>query len=205
MKVLVKPRETDRGRRPAEPTDDSVEVFDDPEPTDVRSERKRKKTVKVIRKRATPGGADEGVERDAPVDVPRYRFARKDEFESEWHLALWAPNDPEGPIVLINTDSPILQEIVEYHQAQYPDVHAEEVGKTIREVFGEIAACKIAHSQKLSRNVPRERLDREYRSEQALTLALMGLLAEEAVISQRLGKLGRKKPADRESALSPSN
>jgi hypothetical protein len=68
------------------------------------------------------------------------------------------------------------------------------VQKTVFEVFGEIAACKVAHSQKLSRNVPREMLDKLYRSEEALTLALMGLMAEEAVIAQRLGKLGRKKP-----------
>ena len=52
----------------------------------------------------------------------------------------------------------------------------------------------VAHSQKLSRNVPREVLDRDYRSEAALTVALMGLLAEEAVIAQRLGRFGRKKP-----------
>lgn len=195
MKVLVKPRDTDRDRRPAAPSDDSIEVFEDRQPSGVATERKRKKTVKVIRKKASPDGSEEGVERDAPVDVPRYRFARKEEFEAEWHVALWAPNDPEGPTVVINSDSQILQEIVEHHQAQYPDVHAEEVGITIRGVFGEIAACKIAHSQKLSRKVPREQLDREYRSEQALTIALMGLLAEEAVISQRLGKLGRKKPA----------
>jgi len=84
---------------------------------------------------------------------------------------------------------------VEYHQAQYADVHAEDVAKTVRQVFGEVATCKIAHSQKLSRNVPKEELDREYRSEQALTVALMGLLAEEAVISQRLGRLGKKKTA----------
>jgi len=35
----------------------------------------------------------------------------------------------------------------------------------------------------------------DYRSEQALTVALMGLLAEETVIAQRLARLGRKKPA----------
>ena len=33
-----------------------------------------------------------------------------------------------------------------------------------------------------------------YRSEQALTIGLMGLLAEESLIAQRLGRLGRKKP-----------
>lgn len=72
---------------------------------------------------------------------------------------------------------------------------AEEVGGTVRSVFGEIAACKIAHSQKLAKKVPAEELDRDYRSEQALTIALMGLIAEESVIAQRLAKLGRKKSA----------
>jgi hypothetical protein len=40
-----------------------------------------------------------------------------------------------------------------------------------------------------------EDLDAHYRSEEALTVALMGLLAEESLIAQRLGKLGRKKSA----------
>ena len=34
-----------------------------------------------------------------------------------------------------------------------------------------------------------------YCTEQALTVALMGLIAEETLIAQRLGKLGRKKPS----------
>ena len=40
------------------------------------------------------------------------------------------------------------------------------------------------------KNVPEQELDRDYRSEQALTVPLMGMMAEE-----RLGKLGRKRPA----------
>jgi len=52
---------------------------------------------------------------------------------------------------------------------------------------------KVAHSQKLAKRIAVEELDTEYRSEKALTIALMGLMAEEAVISTRLGKLGRKK------------
>jgi hypothetical protein len=55
--------------------------------------------------------------------------------------------------------------------------------------------CKLAHSQKLAMQVPEEDLDQLYRSEQALTIALTGLLAEESLIAQRLGKLGRKKNA----------
>ena len=89
-------------------------------------------------------------------------------------------------------------------RADYPDVFAEEVGKTVRQVFGEVATCKIAHSQKLAKKVPAEVLDREYRSEQALTIALMGLMAEESLIAQRLGKLGRKKGATRSCRRAPA-
>jgi hypothetical protein len=147
----------------------------------------------VLRNRADAGGNGALVEREVPVDVPRYEFARADSFEEEWHLGAWAPKDSKGPTVLLNIDSPILQEVVEYHQAQYPDVYAEEVAMVVRQVFGEVAACKIAHSQKLAKNITSEALDRDYRSEQAITLSLMGLMAEESVIAQRLARFGRKK------------
>jgi hypothetical protein len=158
-----------------------------------RARRKKKKTVMVLRKKAVLGGSDTGVEADVPVDVPRYRFGNKDEFERPWHLALWAPNDPDGPTVVLNVDSPLLQESVRYHQDQYPDVYAEEVAQIVRGTFGEVAACKIAHSQKMAKDVAEEELDSLYRNEYALTIALMGLIAEESLISPRLGKLGKKK------------
>ena len=169
------------------------EVVGDPTQGEPTVRRPQRKTIKLVVKRGTPAGPDDGVIGEIPVDVPKYRFAHADDFDKSWHVALWAPNDPEGPTVLINVDSPILQEIVEYHQAQYPDVYAEEVAKIVRRVFGEVASCKIAHSQKLLTRLPEQELDQNYRSEQALTVALMGLLAEESLISQRLGRLGRKK------------
>lgn len=157
--------------------------------------RKDKVAKQIHRDRADENGKTEGSLGNAPVDVPRYRFARADSFERPWHIALWAPHDAEGPMVLINVESHVLTEIIRYHQEQYPDVYAEEVAETVRRVFGEIAACKIAHSQKLNRLIPEEELDRDYRSEAALTVGLMGLLAEEAVIAQRLSKyLGKMKP-----------
>lgn len=117
----------------------------------------------------------------------------EEDFDKPWHLALWAPHDPEGPTVTINVDSPILEEVVRYHQEHYPDVFAEDVAKTVRQVFGEVAVAQVAHSQKLAREVSEEELDKLYRNEEALTIALMGLLAEESLIAQRLGRLGKKK------------
>ena len=94
----------------------------------------------------------------------------------------------------MNRDSPILLEAIKY-QAQYPDVYSQEVEDIVRSTYGEIAVCKIAHSQKLAKDVNEHDLDEKYRSKAALTIALMGLLAEENLIAQRLGKLGRKKAA----------
>jgi hypothetical protein len=42
--------------------------------------------------------------------------------------------------------------------------------------------------------VPAEELDRDYRGEQALTAALMGLLAEDALIARGLSRLPRESP-----------
>jgi hypothetical protein len=191
IKVLVEPRKPQTETQPGTLTDEEVEVLNGE-----GRRRRRRKSVKIVRRRVLPTGAIAGgVERDTPVDVPRIGFAHADDFQKPWHIACWVPNDPDGPTVFINCDSPILQEIVEYHQRQYPDVYAEEVAKTVRQVFGEVAACKVAHSQKLCKDVAEEDLDLNYRNEAALTIGLMGLIAEESVIAQRLGKLGRKKPA----------
>jgi hypothetical protein len=173
------------------PTPSELEIVDSQQNGGIR--RRRRKTLKIIRPRMTPNGGERGVERDIPVDVPKYRYASGSSFDQPWHLATWAPQDPDGPTVVLNLESPILEEVIAYHQAQYADIYAEEVSVVVRQVFGEVAACKIAHSQKLAKHVPTEELDRDYRSEKALTVALMGLMAEESLIAQRVGRFGRKK------------
>ncbi|HUK32348.1 MAG TPA: hypothetical protein VLV86_00470 [Vicinamibacterales bacterium] len=195
MKVLVPPSQKMLKMQPASPDVGTVEVSEEVQPVKPWTPHKRRKTFKVLLPKMQPGGSADGVEREVPVDVPKYRFAGKDDFELDWHLAAWLPTDPDGPTVQLNQDSPILTEVIKYHQDQYPDVYAEEVADTVRQVFGEVAACKIAHSQKLVKKVAVETLDADYRNERALTIALMGLLAEESLISQRLGRFGKKKAA----------
>lgn len=173
--------------------DDNTDVFPHPEHQKRRRRRKARRTHKAARRKARDTGNDVTQEQDAPVSIPRYEFAPRDNFEEPWHLALWAPNDPQGPTVFINVDAPILQNVVEYHQNNYPDVYAEDVADTVRRVFGEVAVAKVAHSQKLTKEVPLEVLDQEYRNEKSLTLGLLGLLAEDSLITGRLIKLGRKR------------
>ncbi len=131
-------------------------------------------------------GKEHGAEKGRGVDIPRYRLAHKEDFTEAWYLAAWAPHEADGPTVLVNVDSPILEEMVKYRQGMYPEVYAEDVAQEVRRAIGEIASCKVAHIQRLAAVVPEEVLDRDFRNERALTAGLMGLIAEEALIAARL-------------------
>jgi len=189
--VMVKPREQEQVT-PANETTNTVEVMPDGPGVRPYSKRKRSKVVRQLVAKAYTGEDAVAVERDVVVDVPRYRWGMKEDFESPWHMALW--DEPNNTVVL-NSQAPVLLESIKYHQEQYAEVFAEDVQKTIMSVFGEVAVAKVAHSQKLRSLVSDEELRDEYRNEKALTMALMGLLAEESLIAQRLGRFGRKKVA----------
>jgi len=59
--------------------------------------------------------------------------------------------------------------------------------------YGEIAVAKVAHSEHLKGMHPSFVIEREFRSGAALTMALLGLMGEEAVIAPRLGRFGIKR------------
>lgn len=65
--------------------------------------------------------------------------------------------------------------------------------KTVRRVFGEVAACKVAHAQKLTTLITEHELNDDDHNELVLTVALKGSMAEETVITQCLQRLGRRK------------
>lgn len=196
---LVVPKNGKGDTEPVTPDEKEEDVT--PRPGGNRSslrkrKRSRKRKPRIRLKKANPGGDHNGQKREIPVDVPRYAFKGAEDFEEPWHLAMWSPRDQDGPTVYINKQSGILQDIIEHHQEQYPEIYQEEVAEIVRSVFGEVASCKVAHAQKLSSEISEEAIDADYRNEKALTIALMGLIAEESLISPRLGRLGRKKPQD---------
>ena len=127
--------------------------------------------------------------------IPTYRPERAANLE-EGMLAAWVPNDPEHPegVVLINTEHPVLEGVVQYWQSKYPDQHAEAIANDIVDVYGQIAVAKVAHSEHLKGILPATTIERDLRSSAALTMALLGLVSEEAVLATRIGgKYGRSR------------
>jgi hypothetical protein len=119
--------------------------------------------------------------------IPSYRIVPPDEL-SEGMLAAWQPHDPEHPegVVLINAGHPVLVEAVRHWQELYGDLHADDVREEVLRVYGEVAVAKVAHSEHLKAHLPAHKIEEELRSEAALTMALLGLISEEAVIGPRL-------------------
>lgn len=143
-----------------------------------------------------PGGSERAARRNVAGGIPHYRPVSGTEV-GPGVLAAWQPNDHEFPegVVLINKDHPVLLEEIIFFQNQFPDHLAEEVAKDVIEAYGQIAVAKVAHSEHLRSLVSSSAID-EMRSDYALTMALVGLVAEEAFIAPRLGgKFGRKRQA----------
>ena len=82
-----------------------------------------------------------------PVDVPKYKYVGKEDFETPWHLASWVPADPEGPTVLMNRESPILLEAIRYHQEHYSEAYADEVREVVMHMQHRIEPALAVFSQ----------------------------------------------------------
>ena len=81
-------------------------------------------------------------------------------------------------------------------QGLYPPHQAEKVRDEIMSCYGEVAVAKIAHSEQLKSLLPARDVEDKLRSDEALTMALLGLFAEEALLNSRLpARLGRKRTA----------
>ncbi len=110
-------------------------------------------------------------------------------------LAVWQPHHPQHSegAVLINTDHPVLRHVIEHWQSQYADHHAESIEQDVIAVYGEIAVSKIAHSEHLRGILPSNIIDKQLRSDESLTMGLLGLMAEDHLISTRVGGKYSKK------------
>jgi hypothetical protein len=165
-----------------------------PEPEQTRSKSRGSTPDTSIGTATGPEPARRG---RAAVTIPSYRTAAPDELGAGM-LAAWAPKDPENPggVVLISDSHPVMRSQIKFWQDQYADHLAADVEAEVIGIYGQVAVAKIAHSEKLKGILPRDLVESELRSESALTMSLLGLIAEESLIQNRLTtRFGRRKVA----------
>jgi hypothetical protein len=178
-------------------------------PTSGGTKPARRAVRPIVRKRQAPAGAggstgqmntgrlpgfEEAKSSSVAGAIPHYRRVGADDVETGM-LAAWQPNDPEYPegVVLLNVEHPVLVEQIEFFQTQYPDHYSDAIAENVIAAYGEIAVAKVAHSEHLKGLHPSSVIEQQFRSGSALTMSLLGLISEEAVIAPRLGKLGVKR------------
>jgi hypothetical protein len=125
--------------------------------------------------------------------VPDFRVVRAGEIEDDM-LAAWSAHEGECGKVLINVDHEVIRGQIEHWQQQYPPHLADQVANTVIQVYGQLAAAKIAHTEGLRVLYPPEVIEQQFRSPSALTAGLLGLVGEDQIISTRLGgTLGKQR------------
>lgn len=148
---------------------------------------------------STGPGKKPSNETDTPRGIPDYRWVQEEDVEPGVAAAWQKPSvtEPNG-VVLLNRDFEMFEEVVMYWQEQYPDHLVERIEKVVQEVYGQAMVARIAHSASLTRNKNwgRNAVDQELRSTGSLTMAVLGLVTEDYVITNKLGSLLSKRQSN---------
>ena len=126
-------------------------------------------------------------------DLPHWQPGTAADVGEEWVLATFAEHGGARgePAVIINAEHPVMLGQIEYYQQQFAPQYTEQIAREVVNTYGLVAATKVAHAESL-RALATPQMVVEMRSDAALTTALLGLYAEDKVLTPRLtGIFGR--------------
>ena len=159
---------------------------------------------KRSRKRGAPNIAAIGTVHPAKPskltgDLPYCRTTVDSEAIERGMIAAYEAASPDNPGGLIHfyIAHPLIEGEVRYWQSLYSDHQAEAVRQEVIEVYREVIIARVAHSEDMRAHIDGKLVDDvEFgmRSPAALSIAMLGMIAEEALIGPRLAqKIGRKR------------
>jgi hypothetical protein len=122
------------------------------------------------------------------VDIPDYEWVESLNVED----GLIATYVAARNTVLLKLDHPVIQNVIAYWQGRYHEQYAASIRQDVLDVYGTHVAARVAHSESLRGLVPEKRILEDMRTDAALTVSMLGLVAEDHVLLTRLGgKYGR--------------
>ncbi len=130
--------------------------------------------------------------------IPRFEWVDGAQFD-DGVFATWEPSSKEYPrgVVFLNQGHPVIEAESKFFAEQYPNTWYEDVVDAVHDCYGESAVAAVAHSEHLKTIVSSDIVDNQMRDPYALTMSLLGLIAEEAMIAERIRELAitKKKKA----------
>lgn len=173
------------------------------QPTQPRRPRQsRRKKVVVMRGRAgevvigQPGVGQTPAKKTAvSVGIPDCQWVSAADINDDGMIGAWQKPTPQYPNGCIELDKGhfVIKSQIEHWQKQYPAAVSNEVEQLVKEAYEEVAIAKVSHLHALTGSVFSEEKRDEMLSNPALSMALLGLISEDALIAPRTGKLGTKR------------
>lgn len=203
-RARVQDEDTDTTTTPTSPGTSPRTPIDSPPPRP-RKPRRRKKVV--IRGRSGQDTIGQPGTGDAPakttsvtVGIPQARWVKTQDINDKGMIAVWQPQSTQFPNGCVDLDEghPVIKAQIQYWQKQYPPAVAMQVETIVRQAYEEVAVAKVSHMHALVGPVISEENLGQMLANPALTTSLLGLIAEDAIIGPRTGKLGtkRRKPGE---------
>ena len=129
-------------------------------------------------------------------ELPQCRATTDPEaIEAGMIAAYQAPSvDAPGGLITFYVAHPLIEREIHYWWSFYGDHQMEEVRREVIKAYQEVLIAKVAHSEDMRAHIDARIVDDLMHSPAALSMALLGMIAEEALIGPRLAqKIGRKK------------
>ena len=126
--------------------------------------------------------------------IPHYAWLAEEQFDTGVY-ASWVTNDPDYPtgVVYLNSGHPVILAETRFFADMHRAARYDEVVEVVHACYGETAVSKVAHSEQLKSLVGSDVVEERMRDDYALTMSLLGLIAEESMIHERLRELGLSK------------
>jgi hypothetical protein len=154
--------------------------------------------VTALNQGTQPGSEPASEVRPVRHGLPQFAWVGADEFDHEWILIRYdrnAINDDGGKgRIYGNKNHATVREAITHWQdkmVQQDQKTMDGVEAVVMEEFAELAIATVANVEALTSKVTRDDLDTKFRSDEALTTALMGMVGIDAMVGPRLSHVGK--------------
>lgn len=161
----------------------------------------KKPRTRVVRKQGLLPGKTTATKVSVRHGLPGVQWKEPGEFEPEWVLAKFDRNGgkpDEAGLISLNKGHGVVLEAVTYHQermVRQDEGTLDEVRQIVMDQFAALAVATVANSEQFRGRVTDTELNDNLRSDEALTMALVGMLSIDAMVGPRLGAVGGKQKA----------
>jgi hypothetical protein len=175
-------------RKPTTDREDREEV----EPSE--TVKRPRKVRSLPRRQGTERGTEKASRADVRHGLPEFVWRPSTEFDEPWVLARFDHNDGPNGTIRANQTHPTVLEAISYHQdrmSRQDQGTLKDVERIVRDQFETLALATVVNAEQFRGQVADVEINERFRSQEALTTALIGIMSIDAMAGPMLGTIGK--------------